>query len=43
MIENPLEHIQEYIDARCDIITVHAEACNENQFACIKDKFSQME
>lgn len=38
MIENPLEHIQEYIDARGDIITVHAEACNESQFACIKDK-----
>jgi transketolase len=38
MIENPLEYIQEYIDARCDIITVHAEACNESEFECIKDK-----
>ena len=38
MIENPLEHIQDYIDARCDIITVHAEACNENEFLQIKDK-----
>jgi transketolase len=38
MIEKPLEHIQSYIDARCDIITVHAEACNENEFLQINDK-----
>ena len=38
MIENPLQHIDEYIDARCDIITVHAEACNENEFALINHK-----
>ncbi len=38
MIEKPLDHIDEYIDARCDIVTVHAEACNENEFAQIKDK-----
>jgi transketolase len=38
MIENPLEHIQDYIDARCDIITVHAEACTPDEFAQIKDK-----
>ena len=31
MIERPLDHIQDYIDARCDIITVHVEACDENQ------------
>jgi transketolase len=38
MIENPLDHIDEYIDARCDIITVHAEACDENQFGQINHK-----
>ena len=38
MIENPLDHIDEYIDARCDIITVHAEACDENQFRQINNK-----
>lgn len=38
MIEKPLEHIDEYIDARCDIVTVHVEACNEGEFVQIKDK-----
>ena len=38
MIENPLEHIDEYIDAKCDIITVHAEACDENVFTQINHK-----
>ena len=38
MIENPLEHIEEYIDARCDIITVHAEACDEFEFTQINQK-----
>jgi transketolase len=38
MIENPLDHIQDYIDARCDVVTVHAEMCNESQFLQIIDK-----
>lgn len=38
MIENPLDHIQDYVDARCDVITVHAEMCNESQFLQITDK-----
>lgn len=37
MIENPLKHLQDYIDARCDIITVHAEACDEGDFVSIKE------
>ena len=37
MIENPLKHIQDYIDARCDIVTVHAEACDEGDFVSIKE------
>ena len=32
MIEDPLKHVQDYIDARCDIITVHVEACSESEF-----------
>jgi transketolase len=38
MIENPLNHLQDYIDARCDIITVHVETCNEKEFVTIKEK-----
>jgi transketolase len=38
MIEKPLEQVQEYIDARCDIISVHAEACTENEFRQIQEK-----
>ncbi|MBV9668633.1 MAG: ribulose-phosphate 3-epimerase [Nitrososphaeraceae archaeon] len=37
MIENPLKHIRDYIEAGCDIITVHAEACDESEFASIKE------
>jgi transketolase len=38
MIERPLEQLQDYIDARCDIITVHAEACTGDEFAEIQDR-----
>jgi len=38
MIEKPLQQVDEYIDARCDVITVHAEACNENEFKEIQDR-----
>jgi transketolase len=38
MIEKPLDHINEYIDARCDIITVHAEACTEDEFVQIQER-----
>jgi len=38
MIEKPIDHIDEYIDARCDIITVHAEACMEDEFAVIQER-----
>jgi transketolase len=39
MIENPLRHIDKFIEARCDIITVHAEACkDEKYFKKITDK-----
>ncbi len=38
MIENPLAQIQDYIDARCDVITVHAEACTESEFREIQER-----
>jgi transketolase len=38
MIEKPLAQVDEYIDARCDVITVHAEACTENEFKEIQDR-----
>jgi transketolase len=38
MIEDPLDHLQDYIDARCDIITVHIETCQEKEFVTIKEK-----
>jgi transketolase len=37
MIESPLSAIQDYVDAKCDIITVHAETCSESEFARIAD------
>ncbi|HXG06570.1 MAG TPA: ribulose-phosphate 3-epimerase [Nitrososphaera sp.] len=38
MIENPLAQIQDYIDARCDVITAHAEACTEDEFREIQER-----
>ena len=37
MIEEPLKHIQDYIEARCDIITIHTEVCNEAEFLDINE------
>ena len=41
MIEKPLRHIDEFIGARCDIITVHAETCNEDEFVEIAKRLLQ--
>jgi transketolase len=38
MIQEPVEHVQDYIDARCDIVTVHAEVCKEDDFIEINNK-----
>ena len=32
MINEPVKHVRNYIDAGCDIITVHAEVCDESSF-----------
>ncbi len=38
MIEKPYEHIEEYINAGCDIITIHAETCDNEKFCYIREK-----
>lgn len=38
MIEKPIDHVDEYIEAGSDIITVHAETCKEDEFLIINDK-----
>lgn len=37
MINEPVKHIQNYIDAGSDIITVHAEVCDTSSFGQIHD------
>ena len=37
MIDEPVKHVQDYIDAGRDIITVHAEVCDESIFGEICD------
>ena len=37
MISEPVKHVQNYIDAGSDIITVHAEVCDEASFGEIHD------
>ncbi len=37
MINEPVKHVQNYVDAGSDIITVHAEVCNESSFGEIRD------
>ena len=37
MINEPSKHVRDYVDAGSDIITVHAEVCNESSFGEIHD------
>ena len=37
MINEPVKHVRDYIDAGSDIITVHAEVCDESSFGEICD------
>jgi transketolase len=41
MINNPEKHIQNYIDAGSDIVTVHAEVTDESSFGEIHDVLKQ--
>jgi transketolase len=37
MIDQPVKHVKEYVEAGSDIITVHAEVCDESSFGEIHD------
>ena len=37
MIDEPVKHVHDYVDAGSDIITVHAEVCDESSFGEICD------
>ncbi|OLC36669.1 MAG: ribulose phosphate epimerase [Thaumarchaeota archaeon 13_1_40CM_4_38_7] len=37
MINEPIKQIKNYVDAGCDVITVHAEVCDESSFGEIHD------
>ncbi|HII36046.1 MAG TPA: ribulose-phosphate 3-epimerase [Nitrosopumilaceae archaeon] len=37
MINEPVKHVRNYVDAGSDIITVHAEVCDESSFGEIHD------
>ncbi|MGI0062752.1 MAG: ribulose-phosphate 3-epimerase, partial [Nitrosotalea sp.] len=37
MITEPVKHVKNYVDAGSDIITVHAEVCDESSFGEIHD------
>jgi len=41
MINNPVRHVKDYIDAGSDIITVHAEVTDESSFGEIHDLLKQ--
>ncbi len=41
MINEPVKHIRNYIDAGSDIVTVHAEVCDESSFGEIHDLLKQ--
>ena len=41
MINEPVKHVRDYVDAGSDIITVHAEVCDESSFGEIHDYLKQ--
>ena len=41
MISEPVKYVKDYIDAGSDIITVHAEVCDESSFGEIHDLLKQ--
>jgi transketolase len=41
MISEPLKHVRDYVEAGSDIITVHAEVCDESSFGEIHDLLKQ--
>ena len=41
MINEPVKHVRDYVDAGSDMITVHAEVCDESSFGEIHDILKQ--
>ena len=41
MISEPVKHVKDYVEAGSDIITVHAEVCDESSFGEINDLLKQ--
>ena len=41
MINEPVKHVREYVDAGSDIVTVHVEVCDESSFGEIHDILQQ--
>jgi transketolase len=41
MINEPVKHVKDYMEAGSDIITVHAEVCDESSFGEIHDSLKQ--
>jgi transketolase len=41
MINEPVKHVRDYVDAGSDIITVHAEVCDASSFGQINDILKQ--
>ena len=37
MINDPVKHVRDYVDAGSDVITVHAEVCEESSFGEMRD------
>ena len=43
MINEPVKHVRDYVEAGSDIITVHAEVCNESSFGEIHDYLKEQQ
>ncbi len=41
MIDEPVRHVRDYVEAGSDIVTVHAEVCDESSFGEIHDYLRQ--
>lgn len=41
MIDEPVKHIKDYVESGCDIVSVHAEVCDESTFGEIHDYLRQ--
>jgi len=42
MIDDPVKHVRDYVEAGSDIITVHAEVCDESSLVRFMIYYAQM-